>query len=186
MSVQRYDLGSTLLKAVALAALILASCARPPESYAPPAQSNIEPGPEPAPSSQFASMGSPWAEEHIVQDIEKGPTPEQYRWTNQRPKLQFEMTGPGPWKLVVNLVIAEATFRSTGPVRITFAVNDRSLGSIACNRPGPYRFEQNVPVDWLPARGPSTVSAIADRTWTSPDDGVVLGFMLIDAGLFPR
>lgn len=163
--------------------LLLAGCGRAPERYPVPAQraAVAETGAAVIPE-QFAAMGSPWAEEHIVKDIVRGPVSGGYRWTGGNPALRFRTGSGGPWRLVVNFAVAEATLRTTGPVRVEFAVNGTGVGAVACARDGYYRFEKEVEA----GPGEVIVSAAVDRTWVSPEDGARLGFMLMDAGLVAR
>jgi hypothetical protein len=79
--------------------------------------------------------------------------------------------------------IADSTFKDTGPVTLTFFVNDRIIGTRRYTLPGTYHFEQPVPPNWVEAGKEATLAAEIDKVWVAPQDGAKLGFILSRIGL---
>lgn len=166
-----------------LATVLLCGCGAPaPDGYAPPMQRRLPPGPEPRPVGAIVSMSEQDADAHIVRDVSPAAEGANWRWTFERPELRFWLEEAQRQKLVMDFVIAENTFKDTGPVTVTFFVNGRALGRQSCPKPGPYHFEKAVPAAWLRTDDFTLVAAEADRLWTSPADGARLGFILSRAG----
>ena len=44
--------------------------------------------------------------------------------------------------------IPEVTYKVTGPVTVSYAVNGRTLGTIRCDHPGDFQVEKPVPKGW--------------------------------------
>lgn len=124
------------------------------------------------------AMSEPDADAHIVRDVSPAAEGAAWRWTFQRPELRFWLEQTKAQKLVADFAIAEDTFKSTGPVTVTFFVNGNLLGQQRCPQAGPYRFEKAVPAAWLRTDDFTLVAAQADKLWTSPTDGARLGFIL--------
>lgn len=162
--------------------LLAAGCARAPDSYPPPMQRKPLPDLEETPSGMLVAMNDPNAALYLVRDISPGLEGGRWRWTNQRPELKLYLTSTENLKLVWEFAIVETTFRTTGPVTVSFFVNGRPAGALSCPRPGDYRFEQPVPPDLLRPNAYNSIAAQADKLWVSPEDGVKLGFTLTRAG----
>jgi hypothetical protein len=122
------------------------------------------------------------ADAHIVRDVSPAAEGAAWRWTFQRPELRFWLEETTRQKLVADFAIATDTFKATGPVTVTFFVNGKPLGRQRCPQAGPYRFEKAVPAAWLSTDDVTLVAAEADKLWTSPADGVRLGFILSRMG----
>ena len=74
------------------------------------------------------------------------------------------------------------TYKVTGPVRVSYAVNGRTLGSLRCDHAGDFKIEKAVP-DGLVETGKFTsVTFEANPRWISPEDGAQLSFLLRSAG----
>jgi hypothetical protein len=167
---------------IALAFLLLAGCARAPDSYPPPTQRKPLPNLEESASGRLVNMSDADAGAHFVRDISPGLEGGRWRWTNQRPELKFFLESTKGWKLVWDFSVAEVTFRETGPVTVSFYVNGRPVGRLPCPKPGDYEFEQSVRQDLLRANEYNTIAAQADKLWVSQTDGVKLGFTMTRAG----
>ncbi len=127
-------------------------------------------------------MGDPAADMYIVRDIGETVEGGMWRWTYERPELRFWLDTTVNLKLSVEFVCSALTLPKTGPVTISFFVNEHLSGAAVCASPGTYRFEKPVPSVWLNVAKPNIVSAQADKLWTAPADGKKLGFILIRAG----
>ena len=161
--------------------LALASCATAPDGYPPPFQR----GPllsDPHPLGPFVAMNDPEAETYFVRDISPVAEGTGWRWTHARPELRFWLDSTRKQKLTVDFSIIEATFKQTGPVTISFAVNGKLLGQAHCRKPGDYHFEKEVPASWLSTSAFTDVTAQADKVYVSPGDQAQLGFILYRIG----
>ena len=104
------------------------------------------------------------------------------RWTTDGTELQFLVTPKSDLRFFVDLTVHEDTFRTTGPVTITFRICSHVLGQASYDRAGDYRFEAAVPQELITAGVPVKVFADASPLWVSPTDGVRLGFLIERAG----
>jgi hypothetical protein len=162
--------------------LLLVGCADIPDSYAPPIQRKPVNGPGSLPLGSFITMGDPNADAHIVRDISRPEEATSWRWTHQKPALRFFLDTTENQKFVMDFTISDVTFKQTGPVTITFLINDKLLDTIRYDRPGSKHFEKQVPAEWLQTGTPVTVAAEVDKSYIAPEDGAKLGFILTSAG----
>jgi hypothetical protein len=161
------------------AGVVCAGCSKQPV-YAPPAQlAYIAPRPD-DPSATVIEMNDPEADDHFVADI--APHAGAWRWTYDRPTLRYWLKRDREWRTMVRFIVADATFKDTGPVTVKFFVNDRLAGTQVCAKAGEYRFEKPVPADWLSADGKNTLAFEPHPVWVSPQDGQHLGVILLEAG----
>lgn len=163
------------------AALALSSCARIPDSYAPPIQRKT---PEEAAAGlkYYIHMNMPDAPDHFIEDVLPTVEAGGWRWTYQHPTLRFRVPAAKGLKLQVHLTVAEITFQQTGPVTISFFVNGHLLGTERYGSHGEQLFEKPVPPDWLTPDSPVTVRMDIDKMWVSPNDGARRGFILTRLG----
>ena len=157
--------------------ILLCSCGRYPESYAPPAQ--FQPGAGPSPNV-IVDFADPEATEHIVKDID-AHVHGSWVWTAQRPTVKLMTLSNQNVKLMVDFTLSDQTFLQTGPVELTFQVNDRNLDKVRYDAPGHKHFEKPVPSDWLTAEKEATVSVAIDKLYAG-DDGSRFGFILSRIG----
>ena len=83
----------------------------------------------------------------------------------------------------IDFTIADITFPDTGPITVSFYVNDRLLDRVTYDQPGGQHVDLPVPSDWIVPGEEATAAAEVDKLWTSPDDGVELGLILTSIGL---
>lgn len=126
-------------------------------------------------------MSDPSADAYIVSGVLPGVQNGAWRWAAQAANLRLHLQETQNWKLVVDLSVADATLKETGPVSISFLVNGREIGRESWEKDGRRRVEKPVPADWLVA-GDNSVVIEADKVWVSPQDGNRLGFILTSAG----
>lgn len=160
----------------------LAACVTIPDSYAPPIQRKPLDLIEPSAAKAFLRMGDASASNHIVGDINESIECGSWRWTKRKPTMRFQLKRVANQKFKADLSIADQTFKETGPVTITFTINDRELARETYTKAGRHPFEKAVPAEWLHAVGDNIVSLEIDKLWTAPADGVELGFILASAG----
>lgn len=104
-----------------------------------------------------------------------------WSWTRKRPAVKVRLRGGLPVHYLIDFSVAEATFAQTGPINVTFFVNDHTLETVRYTAPGAQRYEKPVPPEWLQTE--NIVGAEVDKLWTSPDDGAKLGLILNRIGL---
>jgi hypothetical protein len=125
-------------------------------------------------------MDDPAADDYIVRDISPGRS--HHRWAFLHPELRFRIKEAGYLKFAAEFAIPEVTFKVTGPVTVSAALEGTPLGAIRCDHAGDYRMEKPVPAGGLRAGKEVHVTFEAHPRWVSPDDGAELSFFLRSAG----
>jgi hypothetical protein len=156
------------------------ACGRQPGPVPPPPQQSLALGPDPALLGSFVRMDDPAAVDYIVADI--GREPGFQRWAFRHPELKFRVKDAAGLKFTMEIAIPEVTFRYTGPVTISAAVNGKGIGAMRCGHAGDYRFERPVPAGAVDPDRTVVVTLDAEPRWTSPSDGAQLSFLLRSAG----
>lgn len=161
---------------------LLCGCGNLPEAYAPPAQRPFFEAPPEA--ARILNMADVDAESHFVRDIDATLEGDTWRWTGKRPAIRLR---PGSnQKLVysIDFAIAGSTLEQTGPVTLSFFVNDHLLDRVRYATPGRPRFQKPVPAEWLAPGKSATLAAEIDKLWKPPQpSGKPLGFILVSLGL---
>ena len=160
----------------------LAGCVKIPDSYAPPMQRKPMDTIEPSTSKFFLRMSDATASNNIIGDINESIECSSWRWTKRKPTMRFQLKRVKDQVFKADLSIADQTIKDTGPVTITFVVNDHELARVTYTKAGHQPFEKAVPAEWLHAVGDNIVSMEIDKMWTAPADGVELGYILASAG----
>jgi hypothetical protein len=160
----------------------LCSCERFPQSYSPPEQRHPVEGSNPDAASMLVEMSDPDTTWHILKDIEPGAPGDQWCWTGRQPSVKILAATTQNLKLIVDFTLWPVAFQQTGPVVLSFMVNDRLLDKIRYTAPGEKHFEKLVPPDWLTTDVESIVSVSIDKLYTAPTDGIKFGFILSRIG----
>lgn len=126
-------------------------------------------------------MVEPETDAYIVQDIPRGVSGP-WRWAGVRPIVRIYLTSIADSKLFVEYSVADATFKTTGPVHFKFFVNEKLVGEAHHDQPGAYTFEKLIPPQMLKANAENDLAVEVDKPWTSPEDGAKLGFILTSIG----
>jgi hypothetical protein len=153
-----------------------------PETYAPPVQRQPFENFRPYRANRIVSMADGDADAHIVRDITPAAQPD-WRWTRKRPTVHVTMRTNENVKYTMDFAIAEATLKDTGPVTLSFYVNDHLLDTVRYAASGPQHFEKPIPAGWIMPGQEATVAAEIDKVWVSKLDGAQLGFILMRIGL---
>lgn len=153
-----------------------------PEPYAPPEQRQTFENFRPYRVTRVVEMSDGDAAEHFVRDI-SGAGTANWRWVGQRPTVRVMLRSNQDLIYTIDFTIAGATFQDTGPVTLSFYVNDHLLDKVRYTSFGPHHFEKKVPADWVETNKEATVAAEIDKVWVSKDDGAKLGFLLTRIGL---
>jgi hypothetical protein len=166
-----------------LGAGFLTGCASQPQTYAPPVQREpVLNGQTPKPPKHILAMSDHETDSFIIQDIPLGSSGP-WRWTGKRPTVRLYVDDPNGHSLVADYSIAQATFKDTGPVNLTFYVNDQALATVAENQQGVKHFEKPVPPEMLKPGADNLFAIEIDKVWVAKADGAQLGFILASIGL---
>jgi hypothetical protein len=168
---------------LACAAVLAGSaCQNMPGPFSPPVQRQPLEDFRPYGLSAIVSMSDDNATEHFVQDITSIQT-DSWRWTGKRPTVRVRVGSGENLRYTIDFAIVDATLQVTGPVTVTFLVNDRALDRVRYARAGSQHFEKAVPSGWVTAGEDVTVGAEVDKLWTSAGSGPKLGIILVRIGL---
>jgi hypothetical protein len=165
---------------LAAISLGLVACARTPDSY-PVAEQHAPFRAGGLDSLDFVTFDRADLSRWIVKDVlgdEKGP----WRWTGADPELRFTLTSTQNRTLIVEFAINNRTFAETGPVGVSFFVNDHLAGAERYTSFGDKSFERAIPAAWLDGRPETRVRLHIDKVWSGPGGGPQLGILLRRAG----
>lgn len=161
--------------------LLLASCVKQDETYAPPYQRHPLAGPDTSRLKHFVAMNDPDAPAHFVRDVSDQLQGNLWRWTAQRPLLRFVLPKQAKnLKLVMDFTIPGDVMKQTGPITITYFLNQHQIDQITYKEPGEQHYEKPVDPKWLAAED-NLVSAELSKVFVG-DDGARLGLALTRAG----
>lgn len=175
-------LGLGLLSLCGVLSVFLCGCGDLPEPYAPPAQQPVFEAP--AESVRVLKMADPGAATHFVQDISQSLEANTWRWTGKRPTVRVFPGSNRKLRYFIDFEIAPATFEQTGPVTVSFIVNDHLLDRIRYTKPGRQLFEKQVPAEWTDPNAYVILAAEIDKLWLPlRRDAPPLGVILMALGL---
>jgi len=166
----------------------LSGCQSAPVAFAPPEQRpHFEEWQEQPDLTTLVDVGdaSGRARFHIVQDIDQTVNPGGWSWTGRRPTVKIRLGDNTNLKFTMDFAVAAQTFKDTGPVTLSFFVNDHLLDRVRYANPGQKHFEKPVPRQWLTSGMELTLATEIDKVWVSKDDGTRFGFILVRMGLAP-
>jgi hypothetical protein len=130
----------------------------------------------------YVAMNDPEAVSYLVHDVDATLQAGTWRWGGAHPRLRFFVETARDWKLSVKFSLAEAHFKETGPVTISFFVNGQLLDKVRYDQPGDKEFEKPVPETFLKPQQENLVGIESDKIWTSSQDGARLSVILRSAG----
>jgi len=165
-----------------VAALFLSSCQNMPGPFAPPVQRQPLGDFRPYRISAIVDMADEDAPNHFVEDITSLDATT-WRWTGKRPVVRVRPRSTENLRYTIDFAIAETTLPVTGPVTVSFLVNDRVLDKVRYTRAGLQHFEKAIPQGWIASGQDVTVGAEVDKLWVPPDAGPKLGMILVRIGL---
>jgi hypothetical protein len=163
-----------------MGALLTVSCGRQPGVYAAPPQRSLDLGHDPTGALAFVTMDDPQVDDYLVNDF----SPERgfRRWAFTHPELRFRVPDARHLIFTAEFAIPEVTYKVTGPVTVSYAVNGRTLGTLRCSHAGDFRLEKPVPDGLVEPNKFVRVTFEANPRWISPEDGAQLSFLLRSAG----
>ena len=162
--------------------LLLVSCSRGPEWYAPPAQRKPLEVSDDGRLGRYVVMNAPNADAHLVRDISHYVEGGAWRWAGQHPQMRFFLETARNLKFSLDFSVTQTTFQETGPVTLSVLINGRLFDKVRYDRPGDRHYEKPVPESLLEAGRENLVEIEPDKVWTSKEDGVKLSIILIRAG----
>ncbi len=134
------------------------------------------------PTKAMITMSDPVVDDYIVKDISDTLEAKTWRWCYDRPELRFQLKQVQGQKLEVHFSVADATFKTTGPVTINFFVSNKSVGTMKVTQPGDQVFSKAVPADLLRTDDFMNVAIEARPCWTSSSDSRHLTIILTQVG----
>jgi hypothetical protein len=173
------------------AVLSLVACSSNPQ----PASSTVAPPTAPPaaaikvrsnPTKAMIAMSDPAVNDYIVKDVSDTLEGSTWRWTYERPELRFQLGDAKSQKVEVHFSVADATFKTTGPVTAKFFVNNQLIGTMKLTKAGDYVFSKPVPAGLLKTDDLTTLAVEARPYWTSQNDGRHLTLILTQAGFLPE
>ena len=153
-----------------------------PEPYAPPVQRQPFEEGRPHRMLRMVDMADGDAASHIVQDLPNG-APAPWRWTGQKPTVKVTPRTNQGLRYTIDFSLPEVTMKVTGPVTLTFLVNDNVLDTVRYAKSGEYHYEKAVPPEWIEPFKDTLLAASIDKVYIAQADGAKLGFILIRIGL---
>ena len=162
--------------------LIASACRNMPGPFAPPVQRQPLEDFRPYRMSAIVDMSDEDAKTHFVQGLTSNATPT-WRWTGQRPTVRVRMRSAENLRYTIDFAVGEAMIRSTGPLTVSFLVNDVVLDRVRYERDGVQHFEKAVPAGLVTAGQDAMVGAEIDKPWVPPEGGPQLGIILMRIGL---
>ena len=163
-----------------IGALLTVSCGRQPGVYAAPPQGSLDLGPDPDGPHAFVYMDDLMVDDYLVNDI--SPERGLRRWAFARPELRFRVKDVRHLIFTAEFAIPEVTYKVTGPVTVSCAVNGRTLGTIRCDHAADFHLQVPVPDGLVEPDKFVRVTFEANPRWIAPDDGAQLSFLLRSAG----
>jgi len=161
--------------------LFLSACDRLPDSYPTPEQRHPPQGVNPGPDALMVEMSDPDANLRIVKDI-YGPSDPSWRWTAQNPTIHMLLLSTENLRFVADFAVWNDGFKSTGPLEISYVVNDKLLDKVRYAAPGVKHFEKAVPPDWLSVNSETTLAMSIDKVYIAPKDHDPFGVILVRMG----
>lgn len=167
---------------VCAAGLAGTACQNMPGPYSPPVQRQPLADFRPYRVSAIVNMSDEDAPAHFVRDITPIGTAA-WRWTGKRPAVRVRIRAAERLRYTIDFALTETTLQTTGPVNVSFLVNDQVLGRARYKSAGSQHFEKAIPAGWVTAGQDVTIGADLDKVWVSPEDGTELGLVLVRIGL---
>lgn len=165
-----------------VALLAMGGC-RQTDYHAPPVQRHAMAGPDYTKLKHFIAMSDPVAMNHVLGGVR--PEPQGgggWRWTLDRPRFKFVLPTTKALTFTAEFTLPEVTFKETGPITVTYWINEHQLDRIRYDSAGPRKFEKAVPPEWLRTDQDTVVGMDLDKLFTSAGDGEKFGLALTRLG----
>jgi hypothetical protein len=130
----------------------------------------------------FTAAGRPGVNGHILRDVMETAETDLQRWTFERPAWLFDAIERGNKRFRLDFRLHGATYRETGPVRLTVRINGRELAAQLYSSAEGHRFERPVPAGWIGDDGLAVVETTLDKYFIAPQDKQKLGYLFVSGG----
>ena len=127
----------------------------------------------------------PGSERAMLRDFMSGPAG-RWRWTFERPALLMSAPKRPNTKFSMDFVIHSATFKDTGPIRLSVIINGQKIGEKLYTSAENQTFTAAVPDSALRDDGIALVETRLDKYYQAPDDAQKLGYLFVRAGFLPH
>ncbi len=161
--------------------LALAGCQSSVPAYAPPAQRTPAAEIPLSGPPQLVWLSAPGAKPFVARDVNLEDAFEVWYWAGPRPAVRVRPKTDQGLSYVIEFLLTDEAMAQTGPVTITYSIDDHVLDRRAYASPGHYFFKEAVPRDWLKPGQDAIVSAESDRPFRH--DGIESAFRLSSLGL---
>jgi hypothetical protein len=160
----------------------LVSCSEAPKPAPPATKAAVGMKVRSNPTKPMITMSDPAVDDYIVKDISDTLEAKTWRWCYDRPEVRLQLKQVQGQKLEVHFSVADATFKTTGPVTVNFFVNNKAVGTMKITKPGDQVFSKAVPADLLKTDDFTNVAIEARPFWTSSTDSRHLTIILTQVG----
>jgi len=171
---------------LAIAACILTSCDRDVAGVHPTEQFVMPQGADPQPEVRLLTMGSLDAKLNVLAGVDGAGAGEERKWTTDKIRFRFQLSSFAGRDFYMQYSVHDVTFRQTGPVRITIALNGATFDSFVKTAPDDYEYKHAADQIALPPNQPFEVTLTIDPPYIAPDDGARLGILLTTIGFVDR
>ena len=144
----------------------LCGCGNLPGPYSPPTQRPFFEGPPE--TARVLNMDDADAESHFVRDISTLLEANAWRWTAKRPTIRLRVSSNQNLAYFIDFTIGAEALQHTGPVTLSFFVNNHLLEKIRYTTPGRRSFEKPVPAAWVDPNDNVILAAEIDKLWMPP------------------
>jgi hypothetical protein len=125
---------------------------------------------------------TPGNERGMIRDFMAVP-PGRWRWTYEHPALLMAAPKRSNTKFSMDFVIHSATFKETGPIRLSVFINGQKIGEKLYTSAENQNFSATVPEAALRDDGIALVETRLDKYYKSPEDGQKMGYLFLRAAL---
>jgi len=108
-------------------------------------------------------------------------SPGQWRWTFEHPALLMSAPKKPGTAFTMDFVIHAATFKETGPIRLTVFINGQKIGDKLYTTPEGQSFTAAIPESAFRADGIALVETTQDKYYKAPDDAQKMGYLFRSA-----
>lgn len=126
-------------------------------------------------------MNSSSAPVSIVRDVASDLQAGAWRWASRHAELRFFLNTAQGWKAKVDYSVPRAAVENSGPLTLTFLVNNTPIDTVPHMRDGRFVWERPVPPAILVANGMNYLRIEADRS-INQAGGQPVSFILTAAG----
>jgi hypothetical protein len=133
----------------------------------------------------WAAAGKPGVNGHFLRDVMEASESDLQRWTFEHPTYLFGTPRETRTRFRLHMRLPLATWRKTGPLRLTLKINGRRAGERALSHAEDHDLEWPVPPECLRSDGLALVETELDKYFIAEADGQKLGYLFVAGGFEP-